>query len=751
MRLSRWRPARRPLRFEALEPRCLLSAAAPTDLTGLDQVRRDFGFTGAGQTVAVIDTGIAYDHVALGQGFGPGYRVVGGLDFTTDGHANPYDTGPNGGHGTHVAGIIASTAANSTGVAPGVDLVALRVFADNGSGQFDWVADALQWVHNNRNAFAHPITTVNLSLGGQWNSSTLPAWATLENALAKLEADGIFVAVAAGNSFQAYNQPGLGYPAASPHVVPVGSIDGDGSLSYFSQREGRMIAAPGRSILSTVPDYLGDRDGVADDFARFSGTSMAAPYVAGASVLLRQAYEFVGVNTVSEQTLYNLMVTTADTVFDPATGQSYHRLNIDRAVESIMPADDYGSTAATASALGTISGNRSLTGAIARLADQDWFTFTAGASGSVRVTVGPTGDLLPRWHAVVGAGGTSVDASGKVLTFNVIAGQSYSVGLATAKGLGHYTLDVRLEPRDAGIDWGVVRQGRFDNTQVTAAGRWFTLAAGADGILTIEALRNSNVALQLFDAQGRLVATGRASGDSVRIDVTARAGETFRLRAWTGSGGASQNADFRVTNLVCRSGNTVRIAGTEAGDSFAFRAGSNHQVTVNGVVYQFDAATVTAINFDGRGGSDSIVLETNGGNASAMLRVGSAELTGSAYKVRATSVETVLVRAAAGSNRAVFYDSPGDDVFVAGPGYAGLSGAGFAHRVEGFQTVYAYATAGGRDTAIFCDPTGNGAFTASPRDARLMGRGFNFRAWGFQSAYLRALSAATSGNERPTV
>ena len=109
--------------------------ASAHDSTGLTGVRNDYGFTGAGQTVAVIDSGIAWDHSALGGGLGANYRVVGGWDFTEN-DANPYDDGPWGSHGTHVAGIVGADAAgtNYDGVAPGVDLVGLRVFDDAGAG-----------------------------------------------------------------------------------------------------------------------------------------------------------------------------------------------------------------------------------------------------------------------------------------------------------------------------------------------------------------------------------------------------------------------------------------------------------------------------------------------------------------------------------------------------------------------------------------------------------------------------------------
>src|SRR5262249_3270568 len=158
-----------------------------------------YGFNGAGQTVAVIDSGIAWDHPNLGNGFGAGARVVGGWDFTEENDANPYDDGPAGSHGTHVAGVVGATpnAQGDGGGGRGVDLVALRVFNDQGAGYFSWVEKALQWVHTNRNSFANPITAVNLSLGTAWNAATAPNWATLEDEFAQLKADGIFISVSA--------------------------------------------------------------------------------------------------------------------------------------------------------------------------------------------------------------------------------------------------------------------------------------------------------------------------------------------------------------------------------------------------------------------------------------------------------------------------------------------------------------------------------------------------------------------------
>ncbi len=153
-----------------------MSLAVAHAQTGLATARSNYGLSGRGQTVAVIDTGIAFNHTALGGAWGA--RVVGGWDYA-EGDANPYDDGSAGSHGTHVAGILGSADAANPGVAPGVDLVALRVFGDSGGGYFSWVENALRWVYQNRNAFRNPITTVNLSIGTVYNgSNTLrgPRW-----------------------------------------------------------------------------------------------------------------------------------------------------------------------------------------------------------------------------------------------------------------------------------------------------------------------------------------------------------------------------------------------------------------------------------------------------------------------------------------------------------------------------------------------------------------------------------------------
>lgn len=711
--------------------------------TDLATARQQYGLNGGGQTVAIIDSGIAYDHVALGGGLGSSYKVVGGWDFAEN-DANPYDDGPAGFHGTHVAGIVGSQDSRYAGVAPNVDLVGLRVFDDQGNGYFNWVDQALQWVHQHRNDYEFPITTVNLSLGTEWNANRLPQWATLESSLKQLANDGIFISVAAGNSFLTYNTAGLSYPAVSSSVTPVASIDASGNLSRFSQRNQNVLAAPGEKIMSTLPDAFYGSDGNKNDWGAASGTSMASPYVAGASVLVREAMQDLGYTQVTQGTIDDLFHRTADKVFDSVTNATYDKINVSRALNTLVGTDDFGSTVGSATSVGQLTSKLQVSGTIGNTSDQDFFQFTATRSGQATLTLTGSQNDTASWQAITGG-----QISDNKLTLNVIAGQTYTVGVGGNGSISKYSVDMQLSgsnpstpstpsppstpgPTITPVNWGTIGQRQIDNIAVSSGEAWFQVTASRSGKFTAEAFfaqARGNIDLELLDSQQRVIATSSGTGGSERIDVNANAGDTFFIHVK----GNNSDVDFRVTNLVSVAGNSANVAGTSGNDSLQWQA--NGQLTINGVTYLL--AGVTQVTLSSGSGTDSLTLV--GGNAaeSIVFRPGSAELTSATTKVIASGFESIQFNGDS-ADRATYYDSASADVFEAKPQWARLSGGGFTNTAIGVSSVTATSMAGGADSARLYDSAGNDSLTATPTNTELAGTGFSSEVTGFSEVLVYA-------------
>jgi subtilisin family serine protease len=243
---------------------------------GASTVWTDFGTRGKGVVVAVIDTGVDYTHEALGKGFGPGFKVVGGYDFVND-DADPMD---DHGHGTHVSGIIAGDSATLTGVAPEATLMAFKVLNSNGSGSESDVIAAIERAAdpNGDGDTSDHVDVVNLSVGGPGGPDDAASRA-VDNG-SRL---GIVFCIAAGNSGK--NHTVLS-PGAARQAITVGAVDGNDIVADFSSRGPNPsdmtmkpeVSAPGVQITSSVPN---------NGYLAASGTSMATPHVSGAAALLK--------------------------------------------------------------------------------------------------------------------------------------------------------------------------------------------------------------------------------------------------------------------------------------------------------------------------------------------------------------------------------------------------------------------------------------------------------------------------------
>ena len=211
---------------------------------------------GKGVKVAVLDTGVDINHIDLT--FRGGINTIDGSCFS--GIAN---------HGSHVSGIIGALA-NSKGIvgmAPAVELYSVKVLQDDGKGTLSALIAGLDW------AVENGIDIVNMSLGTSTDTNAL------KSAVDRAYAAGILLVAAAGNSGTADgNTDTIRYPAKYESVIAVGAVNNNSQRASFSATGPALeLTAPGVSIYSTIP---GSR------YALASGTSMAAPHVAGAAALI---------------------------------------------------------------------------------------------------------------------------------------------------------------------------------------------------------------------------------------------------------------------------------------------------------------------------------------------------------------------------------------------------------------------------------------------------------------------------------
>ena len=253
------------------------------------------GIDGAGQTIAVLDTGVDYTVEGLGGGGFPNAKVVAGADVADD-DADPMDCM---GHGTSVA----SVAAGPSGVAPGAKLVALKISptAQCGTARDSDILEAFDWVLANREAYG--IGVINLSFGGVaersigYCDSRLPHYATAVDAA---RAAGVAFVASAGNEGLTGS---IGAPACLSTAISAGAVYpdryssvtwGDGAGSTFcvdepAEPDALVCFSNGASGLAVLaPGAFWSVETLGGTVEQFHGTSAAAPAVAGTVALLRQ-------------------------------------------------------------------------------------------------------------------------------------------------------------------------------------------------------------------------------------------------------------------------------------------------------------------------------------------------------------------------------------------------------------------------------------------------------------------------------
>ena len=296
-----------------------VSETAAVRLPGLDKVWQQ-GFTGKGQTIAVIDSGI-FPHADLKD------RVVGWLDLA-NGKSKPADSW---GHGTHVAGIAAGSGKKSggqvKGVAPEANLVGVRI------SSVEQAIEGLDWVVAHKDEFH--VGVVNISLGDTaTQSAKSDPWC---QAVQRAIDAGLTVVVAAGNEGERGIQS-IATPGIAPNAITVGGVDDQGTSDPADDtpyRDGSKgptpfdhlikpdVVAPALCVYSTLSPGAGlddlSKPHLGGDYIPMAGTSMATPAVAGLVALLKQARPDLSpadLKSILQQSVYhgqqNLPIVQAD-------------------------------------------------------------------------------------------------------------------------------------------------------------------------------------------------------------------------------------------------------------------------------------------------------------------------------------------------------------------------------------------------------------------------------------------------------
>jgi hypothetical protein len=435
--------------LESLEDRQLLASpwGAQARLIGQDLAAQRFaGINGSGYSIAVIDSGVDYNHPSLGGGWGK--KVITGWDFDRNDWDPMCDSYA---HGTGVAGMAAADpydykGYHYQGIAPGAKLIALR---QHGSGG---VANALKWVIANKSKYN--IAAVNITdYAGGGNTDI---WKSIAASIGQLNSIGVYITEPSGNSGS------RSFGNTDPDQHEVGSVTLSDGISGFTNRgPGLDFLAPGDNVTVTYYD-VGTKRHIYVDSG--DGTSWSSPQIAGAATLIKQVNP--GFNTGA---ITSILKDSAVWKYDSATGRSYPRLNLygalilayQRAGKSLPPAPQPSDNNSPQQPGGVTVSNPTTIGTTTTIQAED---FDAGASGTAY------------WDSTSGnQGGNNYRSSNvDVISLND-SGSTRGIGMVKAGEWLKYTVNVQsagtynLEFRTAALGAGGQFRLEVDGKDVTGA------------------------------------------------------------------------------------------------------------------------------------------------------------------------------------------------------------------------------------------------------------------------------------------
>ncbi len=463
--------------------------------------------TAPGVRAYVIDTGVLNTHSDFGG------RATSGYDFV-DNDSNATDCN---GHGTHVAGTIAGT---TCGVAKEARIVGVRVLDCAGSGTNAGVISGVEWVTTN----AVKPAVANMSLGGGANTA-------LDNAVAASIASGVTYAIAAGNS----NANACNYsPARTAAAITVGATTNtDARASYSNFGTCLDIFAPGTSITSAWYTSTTATNTI-------SGTSMAAPHVAGAAALVAQANPTWTPAQIRDYLVNNA---TSNAVTSPGTGSPNKLLYV---VNGGTPVNDF-SVAVTPTAGSTAPG------------------------GSVTATVNTTTTSGTAQTVNLSASGLPSGATATFSPSSVTSGASSTLTISTSAATAPGTYSITV----TGTGASGVKTATYTLTVTGSGGGSCSGTNGTDVNIPDRATVTSSIVISGCGRNASSASTVPVNivhtyrGDLV-IDLIAPDGSTYRLKNSSGSDSADNVNTTYTVNLSSEAANgtwRLQVRDAYAGDT----------------------------------------------------------------------------------------------------------------------------------------------------------------------------------------
>ena len=565
-----------------------------------------------GVVVAVIDTGVLYTHTDLSANMwhNPDETPGNGLDDDANGYVDDVngidtindDSNPTDdyGHGTHVAGIIGAVGNNAigvTGVNWDVSMMALKSHAADGNATSASVTECFQYVTMMKGRGIN-IRVTNNSWAGAPEAAGYDQ--VLKNAIDVAGNAGILNVFAAGNSNQNIDASAV-YPASydSPSIIAVAASTSSDARASFSNYGATSVdlAAPGSNIVSTWSSST-------TAYSSLSGTSMAAPHVAGAAALL-SAHN----SSLSVASLKATLINTVDVL--PAWSglvRSDGRLDIAAALASptvcAFSISPTGKTFTSSAGSGTI--NVTATGGCDWMAKSNasWITITAGTAST------GTGSGTVSYNVAANAGSASRTGT---LT---VAGKTFTVTQSAAASTARYTISGVVKLGTAGFG-GVAMKltsttagftPRTVNTSSTGAytlsnvpgGRTYTLTPFKSGYIfnptnrtfvNLSRNQTGNFVVKTYTIGGRVTRTGTTAGiEGVKMTLTSPTPTGFAARTVM----TSSTGSYKFTYVPA--GRNYTLKPTKSGFTFspASRSYNNLSAHQTGAPTAFSGTQTTA-------------------------------------------------------------------------------------------------------------------------------------------------------------